>query len=64
MLSDSSNLTWLLVGFGRLAYNTCLVYFWCMLEGSVEVWTKNIEGQTYVGMPRGAKLGLALHEPG
>ena len=46
----------------------CLVSFWCMRGGSVEVWTKNIlyrfmEGQTHFGMPRGVKMSLALHEP-
>jgi hypothetical protein len=39
-----------------------------MRGGSVEVWTKNIlyrfmECQTHFGMPRGAKMSLALHEP-
>jgi hypothetical protein len=34
----------------------------------VEVWTKNIlyrfmKGQTHFGMPKGAKMSLALHEP-
>jgi hypothetical protein len=34
----------------------------------VEVWTENIlyrfmEGQAHFGMPRGAKMSLALHEP-
>jgi hypothetical protein len=38
-----------------------------MLEGSVEVWTKNIlfwfnEGQIILGMPRGSKMSLALNE--
>jgi hypothetical protein len=38
-----------------------LVSIWCMLGGSVEVLfneeysTQFIEGQTYFGMPRGAK---------
>jgi hypothetical protein len=39
----------------------CLVSFWCMHGGSVEVWTKNslyrlMKGQTHFGMPRGAKI--------
>jgi hypothetical protein len=39
-----------------------------MLEGSVEVCTKSvlywiIEGQTNFGMPRGAKVSLALNVP-
>ena len=39
-----------------------------MLDGSVEVWTKNIlyqviEGQTHFDMPSGAKLHLTLDEP-
>jgi hypothetical protein len=34
----------------------------------MEVWTKDIlywfiEGQTHIGMPRGAKMNLALNEP-
>ena len=38
-----------------------------MLGGSMEVWTKNIlyrfiEDQTRFGMPRGAKMSLALNE--
>ena len=45
----------------------CLVSFQCILGGSVEVWMKDIlywfiEGQTYFGMPRGAKMSLALNE--
>jgi hypothetical protein len=39
-----------------------------MLGGTVEIRRKNIlyqviEGQTHFGMPRGAKMSLALHEP-
>ena len=45
----------------------CSVSLPFMLGGSVEVWTKNIlcwfiEGQTHFGMPRGARITLALNE--
>ena len=40
----------------------CLVSFWCMLGGSEEFCTHN-EDQTQFGMPRGAKMSLALNEP-
>jgi hypothetical protein len=45
-----------------------LVTFQCMLGGSEEVQTKNIlhqfiGGQTHLGMPKGAKISLALNEP-
>ena len=38
------------------------------VEVVMEVWTKDIlywfiEGQTHIGMPRGAKMNLALNEP-
>jgi hypothetical protein len=38
-----------------------------MLEGSVELCTKNIliwvmKGQTHFGMPRGAKMSMAINE--
>ena len=57
--------TWLLF---CIQHPPWLVSFWCMLRGSVEVWAKNIlyqfiEGQTHFGMPRGAKMSLALNEP-
>ena len=64
------NSSWLSVGSWLFCLQKlpCLVSFWCMRGGSVEVWTKNIlyqfmKGQTHFGMQRGAKMSLALHEP-
>ena len=45
----------------------CLVNWWCMLGGSVEIFTKNIlypfmKGQYHFGMSRGATMSFALNE--
>ena len=57
ILALSSNSTWLLVGsfLSWIQHLPYLVYFWCMLGGSVEVWTTDIlyrfiERQTHFGM--------------
>jgi hypothetical protein len=71
LLGLSLNSSWFLVGSWLFCLQNlpCLVRFWCMRGGSVEVWTKNIlyrfmEGQTHFGMPkRGVKTSLTLHEP-
>lgn len=49
-------------------YLPCSVRFQCILEGGEEVWTRSIlcqfiEGQTHLGVWKGAKMGLALYEP-
>jgi hypothetical protein len=69
-LESSSNSTRLMVGNWLLCIQDppCLVILWCVLEGIVEVWTNNIlypfiEGQTYLGMLRGANMISALNEP-
>jgi hypothetical protein len=69
-LELSFNSSWLLIGSWLFCFQNfpCLVSIWCMRGCSVEVWTKNIlywfmKGQTHFGMPRGAKMSLALHEP-
>ena len=68
-LELSCNSTWLWSGVGWFAYNTfhVSVSLWCMVGGSVEVWTKDIldrlmEGQTRFGMSRGVKMSLVLKE--
>jgi hypothetical protein len=55
----SANSTWLLVTSWLFCLQNfpCLVSFWCMRGGSVEVWAKNIlyrfmKGQTHFGPPR------------
>ena len=57
------------MAFGRswlfsIQHFPCSVSFWCVLGGNVGVWTKNtlyrfVEGQTHLGMSRGAKMSLA-----
>jgi hypothetical protein len=66
ILELSFNSTWLLVGSWLFCLQIlpCLVNFWCMRGGSVEVWIKDIlywfmEDQTHFGMSRGAKMSLA-----
>ena len=49
-------------------YLSCSMCFWCMLGGSFLIWmTSNlfwfIEGQTHLGVQRGARMSLALNEP-
>ena len=41
--------------------------FWCMVAGSLEVWTKKIlywfiDSQTRSSIPRGAKMSLVLNQ--
>ena len=70
LLKLSSTSTWLLVGSWLfcIQHPPFSVSFRCMLGGTVEIRRKNIlyqviEGQTHFGMPRGAKMSFALHEP-
>jgi hypothetical protein len=48
-------------------HTTCLVLFWFMPGGSVEVCKKNaikwFLSQTYFDIPRGETMSLALNEP-
>ena len=67
ILEFSFHSTWLLVGSWLfcIQHLPCSVTFWCLLEGSVEVWTKNlwhqfIKGQAHFGISRGSKMSLAL----
>jgi hypothetical protein len=59
ILESSSNSSWLLVGSWLFCLQNlpCLVSFWCMRGGSVEVWTKKF----YFGSCR-VKLILACQE--
>ena len=70
VLELSSNSSWLLVRSWLFCLQNlpCLLSFWCMRGGSVEVWTKDIlyqfmEGQTHFGISWHAKMSLALHAP-
>jgi hypothetical protein len=69
-LELSPNSTWFLVGSWRfcIQHLRLSVSLRCILEDSVKVWKKYIlypliEGQTHFGIPRGAKMSLALNTP-